>query len=94
MPSAGLFRLCQTLKTLQPVDELKKGPFSLQAGVLMYRQMEACVEVDIRLSATSGTGALVWDSVLTLVSQDQLQEAGRCLPSTEKSELPFKNYCF
>lgn len=94
MPSAGLFRLRQTLKTLEPVDELKKGPFTLQAGVLMYRQMEACVEADIRLSATSRTGALVWESVLTLVSQDKPQEAGRCPPSTGKSEFPSKNHCF
>lgn len=94
MPPAGLFPLRQTLKTLEPVDELKKGPFTLQAGVLMYRQMEARVEVDIRLSATSRTGALVWESVLTLVSQDKLLGADRCLPSTEKSEFPSKNHCF
>lgn len=90
MASAGLFRLRQTLKTLEPVDELKKGPFTLQAGVLMPRQTEAGAEVDICLSATSGTGALVWESVLTLVSRDKLQEAARGRPSPEKSGFPLQ----
>ncbi|TWW60720.1 hypothetical protein D4764_05G0008100 [Takifugu flavidus] len=84
--SAGLRRLRQTLRTFEPVDELKKGPFTLQAGVLTYRQTEACVEVDIRLSATSRTGSLVWESVLTLVSQDKQQGSSRSQPSAEMDE--------
>ncbi|XP_011613742.1 uncharacterized protein [Takifugu rubripes] len=83
---AGLHRLRQTLRTFEPVDELKKGPFTLQAGVLTYRQTEACVEVDIRLSATSRTGSLVWESVLTLVSQDKQQGSSRSQPSAEMDE--------
>ncbi|CAG02463.1 unnamed protein product [Tetraodon nigroviridis] len=83
---AGLCPLRQTLRTLEPVDELKKGPFTLQAGVLMYRQREAGVEVDLRLSATSRTGALVWESLLTLVSSDKLQEVAGRLPSRETNE--------
>lgn len=69
------------------MDELKKGPFTLQAGVLTYRQTEACVEVDIRLSATSRTGSLVWESVLTLVSQDKQQGS-----TIELGELPPSHY--
>lgn len=93
-PPAGLCPLRQTLRTLEPVDELKKGPFTLQAGVLMYRQREAGVEVDLRLSATSRTGALVWESLLTLVSSDKLQEVAGRLPSRETSEIPSQNQRF
>lgn len=92
--SAGLFLLRQTLRTLEPVDELKKGPFTLQASVLIYRQLEACVEVDIHLSASSRTGSLVWESVLTLVSQNKPQEPSRCQPRAEWSESPPKNVRF
>ncbi|XP_029960421.1 uncharacterized protein LOC115397987 [Salarias fasciatus] len=77
---AGLVRLRQTLKTLQPVDELKKGPFTLQVEVVEYRQVDAGVEVDVRLSAASRSGCLVWESVLTLLSKDrrlQPLQAGR-----------------
>lgn len=94
MPSAGLSPLRQTLRSLEPVDELKKGPFSLQAGVVTYRQTEACVEADVRLSATSRTGALVWESFLTLVSPYKLQEAGRRPPSREISEFPPRESSF
>ncbi|XP_034398188.1 uncharacterized protein si:ch211-12e13.1 [Cyclopterus lumpus] len=67
---AGLFRVRQSLKTLQPVDELKKGPFVLQVRVQEYRQIDAGVEVDIGLCATSRTGCPVWESVLTLLSKN------------------------
>ncbi|KAM6944867.1 uncharacterized protein PEZ65_002612 isoform 1-T1 [Lycodopsis pacificus] len=77
---AGLFRVRQSLKTLQPVDELKKGPFMLQVRVQEYRQIDAGVEVDIGLSATSRTGCPVWESVLTLLSKNCLHKASRCLP--------------
>ncbi|XP_031156481.1 uncharacterized protein si:ch211-12e13.1 isoform X2 [Sander lucioperca] len=75
---AGLVRVRQSLKTLQPVDELKKGPFTLQVRVLEYRQIDAGVEVDVCLSATSRTGSPVWESVLTLLSKNKLQNVGRC----------------
>lgn len=65
----------QSLKTHQPVDELKKGPFTLQVGVREYRQMEAGVEVDVHLSATSRTGSLVWESIVTLLSPNELRTA-------------------
>ncbi|XP_020561861.1 uncharacterized protein LOC101159593 isoform X3 [Oryzias latipes] len=68
---AGLLRMRQSMQTLQPVDELKKGPFSLQARVLGYRQTPAGVEVDIRLSATSRSGSTVWESGLTFLSESR-----------------------
>lgn len=72
---AGLVRLRQSLKTLQPIDELKKGPFTLQARVLEYRPVDAGVEVDIQLSATSRSSCPVWESVLTLLSQNKFHKA-------------------
>ncbi|XP_053726890.1 uncharacterized protein si:ch211-12e13.1 [Synchiropus splendidus] len=69
---AGLTRVRQTLRTHQPVDELKKGPFVLQVHVLEYRPVDAGVEVDVRLSAISRCQSLVWESVLTLVSTNKL----------------------
>uniref|UniRef100_UPI0037E72F04 uncharacterized protein n=1 Tax=Semicossyphus pulcher TaxID=241346 RepID=UPI0037E72F04 len=77
---AGLVRVHQSLKTLQPVDELKKGPFMLEVRVLEYRQIDAGVEVDICLCATARTGCLVWESVLTLLSKNK---ATRCLHNNE-----------
>lgn len=58
--------------TLQPVDELKKSPFTLEAAVLGYRQVEEGAEVDVRLSARSHRGGPVWESILTLLSRKQL----------------------
>lgn len=77
----------QSLKTLQPVDELKKGPFMLQVRVLEYRRIDAGVEVDVRLSATSRTGCPVWESVLTLLSPNKLNKASRCLPRKENQSV-------
>lgn len=89
--SAGLLRVHQTSKTLQPVDELKKGPFMLQVQVLDYRQIDAGAQADVRLSATSRTGCLVWESVLTLQSQNKLHKADRCLPRKE-NECEFSGF--
>ncbi|XP_059193215.1 uncharacterized protein si:ch211-12e13.1 isoform X2 [Centropristis striata] len=85
---AGLVRLRQTLKTLEPVDELKKGPFMLQVRVQGYRQIDAGVEVDICLSATSRSGCPVWESLLTLLSKNKLHIASRCLPRSEHECQP------
>lgn len=65
----------QSLKSHQPVDELKKGAFTLQVRVLVYRPVDAGVEVDICLSATSRSGSPVWESVLTLLSKNKLLKA-------------------
>ncbi|PWA18382.1 hypothetical protein CCH79_00009888, partial [Gambusia affinis] len=54
---AGLVRVRQSLKTLQPIDELKKGPFTLQVAVEGYQQTDAGVEVDVCLSAASRSGS-------------------------------------
>lgn len=78
----------QTLKTLQPVDELKKGPFLLQVEVLEYRQTEEGAEVDLRLSATSRTGSLVWESILTLLSRNKLKKVRTYVP--KQGEIVFK----
>lgn len=80
---AGLVRVRQSLKTLEPVDELKKGPFMLQVRVLEYQQVEAGVEVNICLSATSRTGSLVWESILTLLSKNKLHDPSRCVQRHE-----------
>ncbi|XP_040011543.1 uncharacterized protein si:ch211-12e13.1 [Xiphias gladius] len=85
---AGLVLVCQSLKTLQPIDELKKGPFMLQVQVLEYRQTDAGVEVDIRLSATSRSGCPVWESVLTLLSKNKLHKAHRGLTKNEYESQP------
>ncbi|KAM4616588.1 uncharacterized protein ACJ7VT_009432 isoform 1-T1 [Polymixia lowei] len=77
---AGLVRVRQSLKTLQPIDELKKGPFMLQARVLEYRPVDAGVEVDILLSATSHSHYLVWESILTLLSKNKFHKATKPLP--------------
>lgn len=65
---AGLTRVRQSIRTLEPIDELKKGPFQLRCSVLVYRTVRGGVEVDIGLSATSRMQRLVWESVLTLMS--------------------------
>lgn len=85
----GLVRVRQSVKTLQPIDELKKGPFMLQIQVQGYQQTGAGVEVDIRLSATSRSGCLVWESVLTLLSKSKSHTSSSSLARTEhKGESP------
>lgn len=83
----GLVRIHQSLKTLEPVDELKKGPFILQSRVLEYRQLSAGMEVDISLCATARTGRPVWESVLTLLSKKTPYKV-RGLPEHEKTSQP------
>lgn len=74
--------LRQSVTSLQPVDELKKGPFWLQAAVLGYRQVEEGAEVEVRLSAGSQGAGPVWQSVLTLLSRKRVDvrraEPRRC----------------
>ncbi|XP_077601211.1 uncharacterized protein LOC144215886 isoform X2 [Stigmatopora nigra] len=82
----GLVCVRQSIKTHQPIDELKKGPFTLQVQVLVYRTVDVGVEVDILLSATSRFESLVWESTLTLLSENNQQGA-------VKSEGENGNYC-
>lgn len=77
------------------MDELKKGPFSLQASVLGYRQVEEGVEVEVCLLAGSQGAGPVWQSVLTLLSRKQLDvrqaEARRCdalMPAQDRLPPP------
>ncbi|XP_035496501.2 uncharacterized protein si:ch211-12e13.1 isoform X3 [Scophthalmus maximus] len=86
---AGLVPVCQSLKTHQPIDELKKGPFMLQVQVLLYRQIDAGVEVDICLSANSCSGSPVWESVLKLLSKNKLHKANSRLKKTENDSEQF-----
>lgn len=72
-------RVRQTLSTLQPIDELKKGRFTLRARVLEYRTVVGGAEVDIRMSAMSRCGHLVWESTLTLLSREQFHKTLRAL---------------
>ncbi|XP_029917070.1 uncharacterized protein LOC115365968 [Myripristis murdjan] len=83
---AGLVRLQQSVRKLQPVDELRRGVFTLQARVLQYRPVDAGVEVDIQLSATSCSNCLVWESVLTLLSKNRFHKATRPVPENEKGQ--------
>ncbi|KAL6466170.1 hypothetical protein MHYP_G00263030 [Metynnis hypsauchen] len=46
----GLLGVCQTVRLLKPLDELKRGTFSLQVGVEEYRSGGGGVEVDLSLS--------------------------------------------
>ncbi|TKS77984.1 Sushi domain-containing protein 1 [Collichthys lucidus] len=85
---AGLVRVRQSIKTLQPVDELKRGPFMLRVQVVEYRQIDTGMEVDVCLSATSHTSCPVWESVLTLLSKNRLHKARRCLPGKENESQP------
>lgn len=80
---AGLTRVRQSIRTLEPIDELKKGPFQLRASVLVYRTVSGGVEVDIGLSATSRMQRLVWESVLTLMSPDKSHRKTTALAHTE-----------
>ncbi|KAL3976266.1 deoxyribonuclease II [Sarotherodon galilaeus] len=80
---AGLVHVRQSLKTFQPIDELKKGPFTLRVQVLGYQPTDLGVEVDICLSATSRFRCVVWESVLTLLSENKLHKAIRCSPKNE-----------
>lgn len=65
--SAGLLRVCESLRLSDALDELKRGTFSLQARVLEYRTVSAGVEVDLALTA-SRDQQTVWSSTLTLLS--------------------------
>ncbi|XP_056150546.1 uncharacterized protein si:ch211-12e13.1 isoform X2 [Lampris incognitus] len=85
---AGLVRVRQSLRTLQPIDELKKGPFILYGQVLEYRPVDAGVEVDVSLSATSHSNYLVWQSVLTLLSKSKFHRAPRPVPKDESKSQP------
>lgn len=87
---AGLVRVRQTVKTLQPIDELKKGPFKLQARVLCYRRINAGVEVDIYLSATAASSCLIWESVWTLLSTNKLHEDATCATLEHKDASDVK----
>ncbi|KAF7654633.1 hypothetical protein LDENG_00066970 [Lucifuga dentata] len=80
---AGLARVRQSLKTLQPIDELKRGPFMLQVRLLEYRPVDAGVEVDIWLCATSRYNCPVWESILTLLSKNRLCKERGYLPEDE-----------
>lgn len=57
----------EVLSLTEPVDELKRGTFSLQARVLEYRTVSAGVEVDLTLTA-SRHQQTIWTTRLTLLS--------------------------
>uniref|UniRef100_W5M4J3 Si:ch211-12e13.1 n=3 Tax=Lepisosteus oculatus TaxID=7918 RepID=W5M4J3_LEPOC len=66
----GLTNVRKIMRTLQPIDELKKGPFSLQASVREYRTVEVGIEVDIALDVTDRASKPVWAGLVTLLSRD------------------------
>ncbi|CAL8346308.1 unnamed protein product [Lota lota] len=85
---AGLVRVRQTLRTLQPIDELRKGRFTLHARVLEYRTVSSGAEVDILMSATSRCGQLVWESTLTLLSRERFYKTLQGLPTDHNKDWP------
>ncbi|CAL8329010.1 unnamed protein product [Arctogadus glacialis] len=85
---AGLVRVRQTLRTLQPIDELTKGRFTLHARVLEYRTVSSGAEVDVFMSATSRCGQLVWESTLTLLSRERFHTTLQSLPTDHNEDLP------
>ncbi|XP_061527015.1 uncharacterized protein si:ch211-12e13.1 [Phycodurus eques] len=87
----GLVCVRQSIKTHQPVDELKKGPFMLQVQVLVYRPVDVGVEVDVLLSATSRSKSLVWESILTLLSKNKCRQAIECGANNENEILGTKD---
>ncbi|XP_009299482.1 uncharacterized protein si:ch211-12e13.1 [Danio rerio] len=64
---SGLLVVCETVSLSEAVDELKKGPFSLQASVYEYRTVSSGVEVDLTLRASRHQRP-VWSSTVTLLS--------------------------
>lgn len=63
----GLLTVHQTIRKFQPIDELKRASFRLEAGVAEYRPVDSGVEVDIRLKAIKADHP-VWESVVTMLS--------------------------
>ncbi|KAL2091708.1 hypothetical protein ACEWY4_011506 [Coilia grayii] len=63
----GLLPVQETIQKRQPIDELKKGCFRLEAGVTEYRPVDSGVEVDICFKALRADQP-VWESVVTLLS--------------------------
>ncbi|XP_039613931.1 uncharacterized protein si:ch211-12e13.1 [Polypterus senegalus] len=65
----GLINVRSFTKTFQPVDEIKKGPFLLQASLVEYRSVEAGTEVDIALELKDQAMKPVWKSEVTLLQE-------------------------
>ncbi|XP_062398820.1 uncharacterized protein si:ch211-12e13.1 [Sardina pilchardus] len=63
----GLFPVCQTIRKFEPIDELKRFSFSLEAGVGDYRPVDSGVEVDVWFKALRADRP-VWESVVTMLS--------------------------
>uniref|UniRef100_A0AAV2MSF4 Uncharacterized protein n=1 Tax=Knipowitschia caucasica TaxID=637954 RepID=A0AAV2MSF4_KNICA len=83
---AGLVRVRQSIRSLQPVDELKKGLFQVRASVLVYRAVSGGEEVDIALSASSRNQSPVWESVLTLLSQTETHRRTKPAPLSRSND--------
>ncbi|XP_076126644.1 uncharacterized protein LOC143106284 isoform X1 [Alosa pseudoharengus] len=63
----GLFTVCQTIRKFEPIDELRRASFCLEAGVADYRPVDSGVEVDIWFKALRADHP-VWESVVTMLS--------------------------
>ncbi|XP_045892084.1 uncharacterized protein si:ch211-12e13.1 isoform X2 [Micropterus dolomieu] len=80
--------MCRRLLLILLTDEnFRLSPAGL-VRVLEYRQIDAGVEVDICLSATSRSGCPVWESVLTFLSKKKLLKAVRSPPKDENESQP------
>ncbi|XP_028661817.2 uncharacterized protein si:ch211-12e13.1 [Erpetoichthys calabaricus] len=81
----GLINVHSFTKTFQPVDEIKKGPFLLQASLVEYRSVEAGTEVDIVLELKDQAMKPVWKRKVTLL-QESINSSNRT--KVAKSEDP------
>ncbi|TRZ04527.1 hypothetical protein DNTS_014378 [Danionella cerebrum] len=64
---SGLLCVRECVTLLEAVDELKRGPFTLEARVNGYRMESTGVEVELSLTA-SRLQRCIWSSTLTLLS--------------------------
>ncbi|XP_034760737.2 3-hydroxyacyl-thioester dehydratase X-like [Acipenser ruthenus] len=83
----GLIHVQQTMRTSQPVDEIKKGPFFLQAAVKEYRSVELGIEVDIVFELKDRVKEPVWEGIMTLLSRD-MKKLNRKKQHTQESCEP------
>lgn len=63
----GLCPVRQTMRKFEPIDELRRASFRLEAGVAEYRLVDCGVEVDIWFKALRADHP-VWESVVTMLS--------------------------
>ncbi|KAI4900069.1 hypothetical protein NFI96_005224 [Prochilodus magdalenae] len=82
----GLVSVRQTVRLLKPLDELKRGAFSLRVGVEEYRSVDGGVEVDLSLrlrACQQEEEEEGWSSIITLLSPNT---ASKHTPQPHKTD--------